>query len=536
MSAFAGTWPLVRLILRRDRVIMPIWVLVLASLPISGTSATAALYKDEAALQGYVRDLGRSALLILFYGPEPPPTLGAVMNWRLATGILVMAVIGVLVVIRHTRVEEEAGRRELVRSAAVGRYADQTAALVATSGASLAVGVLVALGMISQDTPVTGSVAMGLEWASAGIVFAAVGAVLAQVTSGAGAARGIGLSAVAVSFLVRGLGDIAVQRGTGPAWLAWVPPLGWSYQIRAYDENRWWLLLLLAALTVALAALAFALADRRDLGAGLLPARLGPPVGAAYLRTPLALAWRLHRGSLLGWAAGFAAYGLLVGAVAQTGADLVEGNQQLLDYIQRLGGRASAADVFLSALLGIGGLVAAGYSISAALRMRAEESSQRVEQVLATPVTRVGWVGSHLAFALLGPAVAVVTAGLTAGLLYGLDAGDVGGQVPRVVAGALVQLPAVWVLAGLTTAAYGALPRLAAGVGWAALAVCVLIGQVGVVVGLGQWALDVSPFTHVPHVPGGSVPATPLVVLTLVAVGLLAVGVLAFRERDVPAS
>jgi ABC-2 type transport system permease protein len=534
MTPFAGTWPLVRLILRRDRMIMPAWVLVLALLPLSTASATAALYTTDAARQGYIDDLGKSALLIAFYGPKPPPNLGALIFWRLATGMLVMAIIGVLIVVRHTRVEEEAGRRELVRSAAVGRYADLAAALVATGGASLLVGLLVALGMISEHTPASGSFAMGLAWASAGIMFAGVGAICAQLTQSAGLARGLGLVVVAVSFVLRAVGDVSLQQGSGPTWLSWTPPLGLSYQVRAYAENRWWVFLLVAALTALLAAAAFGLSARRDLGAGLVPSRAGPPIAARYLRTPLALAWRLHRGTLTGWLVGFAAYGLLAGAVTQTAADLVTGNRQLSDVLARLGGQASPGDLFLASILSLGGLVAAGYAISAALRMRAEESSLRVENVLATPMTRVRWVQSHLTFALVGPAVALACGGLAAGLLYGIDVGNVGGQVPRAMAAALVQLPAVWVLAALTMAVYGALPRLAAPVGWVALAWCALLGQVGALLNLSQWVLDLSPFTHIPHLPGGTVTATPLVVLTLIAVALVAVGVAAFRTRDVP--
>ena len=75
--------------------------------------------------------------------------------------------------------------------------------------------------------------------------------------------------------------------------------------------------------------------------------------------------------------------------------------------LERLGGRSAASDVFMATLLGIGGLVAAGYAIGAALRMRSEESSLRLEQVLAAPVERPRWLASHLVFALLGPAVAL---------------------------------------------------------------------------------------------------------------------------------
>ena len=52
-------------------------------------------------------------------------------------------------------------------------------------------------------------------------------------------------------------------------------------------------------------------------------------------------------------------------------------------------------------------------------------------------------MASHLTFALVGPAVALLAGNLAAGLLYGIEIGDVGHQVPRVVAAGLVQLPAV---------------------------------------------------------------------------------------------
>jgi ABC-2 type transport system permease protein len=57
---------------------------------------------------------------------------------------------------------------------------------------------------------------------------------------------------------------------------------------------------------------------------------------------------------------------------------------------------------------------------------------------------------------------------------------------------------------------------------------------VGATLRLSQWLLDVSPFTHVPHLPGGHATATPFVVLTVVAVAVGAAGLLGFRRRDVP--
>jgi len=531
MNAFTGTGGLVRLILRRDRVLMPIWILVIGLLPLSLTSGTAELYTTDEARQGYINSLGTSPLLTMFYGTNPTePSLGALMFWRAATGVVIIALIGLLVVIRHTRVEEEAGRRELIGSTVVGRHANLAAALVAVSGAMLLTGVLVALGMMSQDTPADGAFAMGMAWAFAGILFAAVGAVVAQLSEGAGAARGIGIGILAVVWGMRAFADIDER----VSWLSWVSPMGWIFQIKAYTANRWWIFALLVVLVAALAALAVSLSARRDLGAGLLPPSLGPAEAPASLRSPLALAWRLHRGTMIAWTVGLAVFGILIGAAAQVGAELVADNEQLRQIMERLGGVSAAGDIMLAGGFGLLAVAVAGYGISAALKMRTEEASLRSEPVLATAVSRLGWAASHVTFALLGPAVVMVAAGIGAGMMRGADTGNVGREIGRSVAGTLVQLPAIWVLVGLTVAAFGLLPRLSAAVGWVALSICLLLGQVGALLQLSQTVLDISPFTHIPRVPGGDVSATPLVILAGLAVVLIAVGFAGFRRRDIP--
>jgi ABC-2 type transport system permease protein len=154
--------------------------------------------------------------------------------------------------------------------------------------------------------------------------------------------------------------------------------------------------------------------------------------------------------------------------------------------------------------------------------------------VLSTAVGRVRWLGSHLFFALLGPAATLTAAGVAIGLTHGLNVRDVGGELPRLLAGTVVQLPAVWILSAITVLLFGVLPRLT-GLAWAALAACLLFGMVGSAMGLSQWVLDISPFTHLPHLPGGHVTALPLILLCAIAITLTMAGVTGFRRRDVPA-
>jgi polyether ionophore transport system permease protein len=534
VTTLTGTGKLIRLILRRDRVLMPLWILCFGVLMIAIASSFAGLFPTAGARQEYADASAANAGFVALYGRLDGASLGELVTWRAGFYPVLVGLVSLLTVIRHTRTEEETGRRELVGATVVGRHAGLAAALAAALGANLVMAGVVALCLIGQHLPAAGSVALGLQFAAAGWAFAAVGAVAAQLTAGAGGARGIAVGVLGAAWLLRVVGDVSGQAGGSLAFLSWLSPIGWAHRIRPYGDERWWVLALPAALAALLAVAAVALSARRDVGAGLLPPRPGPATAAPWLRTPLALAWRLHRGLLAGWTAGFAAVGVVLGGAGGSVDGMVAGNQRLADIFTRMGGRTGLVDAYLAAVMGILGLLAAAYAVQATLRLRSEETGGRAEPLLATAVGRLRWAGSHLVFSALGSAAALAAAGLTTGLTYGLSAGGVGHDLPRVLAGAVVQLPAVWVLAAVAVALAGLLPRLAPAA-WGALAVCLLLGLVGAALQLDQWLLDLSPFTHIPRIPGGEPSAAPLGVLVAVAVALTAAGLVGMRRRDIPA-
>lgn len=529
MRTLAGTGPLVRLILRRDRVVMPLWVLWFGILPVITAQAFEGLYPTAAEAELAARQVGSNPAFRALFGPVFSPTIGGLIAWRLSILFVILGVVSLLVVIRHTRVEEETGRRELIGSTPVGRHAPLTAALVTVIGADLVVGGIAAGGLIAIGQPATGSVALGAAFAAAGALFAAVGAVAAQLAAGSGAARGIALAVLGLSFVLRAAGDAG--GGDASAWPSWLSPLGWVMQLRAFGDERWWVLGLVVVVVMAGVAAAFRLASSRDIGAGILPQRLGPAAAARSLSSPLALAWRLHRGPIFGWAAAFAVLGVIYGSVAEGVGDLLIDNPELAEIFERLGGTRAIIDGYFTGIAGVFGLIVTGYAIQAASRVRREEEAMLAEPVLATTVTRSSWLMSHLVFALIGPAAALATGGIAAGAAYGAVAGDAG-QVPRVAAAALVQLPAVWTLVGLTILLFGVLPQMTQMV-WGAFGAIVLVTLLGQILQLSQWIMDVSPFIHVPKLPGGDLEVVPIVVLVGIAAVLTAAGFLGFRRRDV---
>ncbi|MEV4844131.1 ABC transporter permease [Micromonospora matsumotoense] len=528
MSTLTGTGHLARLILRRDRIVLPLWVLLLAVLPVSYAGSFFALFPTAAERAAYATGTARNPSVVALLGPVYGDSVGALTAQRGGFLQLIVGLAALLTVIRHTRTEEEAGRRELLGATVLGRYAGLTAALLVTYAASLVLGLLTAAGLAAAGLPAAGSLAYGLSVALVGVVFATVGGSAAQLTQTAGGSRGIAVGVLGVAFALRLVGDTSDHE-----WPSWLSPLGWAPRIRAYAGERWWVLALPVVVTVLLAVVTYPVSVRRDLGAGMLPSRPGPARAGRMLSGPFGLAWRLHRGQLLGWSVGFGLLGLVLGGAAEAAGRSVAGNAALAQVMARLGGASGLAEAYLGASLGLAGLAAAGYGIQAALRMRSEEAAGRVEPLLATGVHRSAWLASHLVFVLLGPLVVLAVAGLTTGLTYGLSVGDVPGQLPRMFGAGLAQVPAAWVLAGLAVLLYGLLPRFAA-TAWAVLAVVVLLGQLGAVLELSQWLLDLSPFTHTPQVLRVGWSATPLLALTALAGVLCAAGFASFRRRDTP--
>jgi ABC-2 type transport system permease protein len=536
-SRLTGTGRLLRLAMRRDRVVATVWVLGLFVFALSQAASIVSLYPTQADLDRLARTasgIGANPAVVALQGPAyDASTYGGATAWQVVTpGVFLVGLMSLLLMTRHTRQEEETGRAELVSAGAVGRNAWLAASLLFVGGANVVLAALSVLGYVAVGLPVGGSVALAVACGLSGLVFAGVAAVTAQLTEYARPANGMAFAALGVAFLLRAVGDTS----SSLSWLAWLSPIGWAERFQPFAGERWAVLLLPVALLLVLLAVVVALRDRRDLGAGVWATRLGPATAPAWLRSPLALAWRLQRGSLLGWAIGAAVAGLSFGVLAQDMAQFAAEDPETAKMLATLGGAGSITDIYLAAILSWIGLLAAAYAVQATLRLRSEEAELRAEPVLATTVSRVGWAGSHLLVAAVGSAVVLASGGLVAGLAHGLRSGDLAGQLPRVLGAAMVQLPAVWVLAALGAALFGLLPRLVVGATWAILGVVLAVTVFGEPLRLSRWLLDLSPFAHLPRLPAAAFTATPLLWLVVVAGVLAAAGLAAFRRRDLVSS
>ncbi|MEB4210265.1 ABC transporter permease [Mycobacterium sp. 94-17] len=524
-SHFSGTLAMLRLYLRRDRVSMPLWVLLL-SVPLATVyvGSIEKVYPTASARAGFAASIMASPAQRALYGQVYNDSLGAVGIWKAGMFHVLIAVAVILTVIRHTRADEENGRTELVDSTAIGRYASLSAALLLSFGASLATGAIGAAGLLSTDVPVAGSLAFAAALACSGLVFTAVAAVTAQLSPSARFARGAAFAVLGAAFTLRAVGD------AGEGMLSWLSPLGWSLQVRPYAGDRWWVLLLHLMTVAVLTGLAYWLLARRDVGAGLIAERPGPADATPTLGNAFGLAWRLDRAALLLWTVGLCLYGLLIGSVVHGIGDELGDSGVARDIVVRMGGTSALEDAFIAVAFTMMGMVAAAFAVSLTLRLHQEESSQRAETVLAGAVSRSRWLASYLVTAMAGSATAMLASGVTAGVVYGVAAGDVGAKLPKVVAAAAVQLPAVWLLSAVTVCVFGIAPRLSP-VAWGVLIGFVALYLIGSLAGFPQGILDAEPFAHIPRI-GADFTVVPLLWLLAIDLGLIMLGAMAFRRRD----
>jgi ABC-2 type transport system permease protein len=540
MSSLTGTWRLVRLALRRDRIKLPLWIAIVIGMLAANVPAVKDFYASSLEDRvSYAVTTAASLVGRIFNGPLAGPEFGEIVaNETLIPIVILVAFMSTLAIVRHTRQNEETGRLELIGSAVVGRYASLAAALIVTIGTNILLGILVTATLAAQDLSLSGSIGYGAAVCAIGITFAAIAAITSQVSETSRGANSMAAIAIGVLFLVRGIGDslghlTADKMGVVSSWLSWLSPLGWIQQIHFFTDQSWWIFGLFAVLITALLFIAVALNARRDVGSGLIASRNGPAHAAASLLSPFGLAWRLQKGTLKGWAAIVAVMGVTIGIIVKEFSTLFTENEDLAKFVETLGGKGSFEDVFFGGMILYMSIILSAYVVQTIQRLRTEESSGRLEPLLSTGISRQSWVMSHVACALLGTGILVLLLGLTSGISYVLYADASWSYVPRLIGASFAQAPAILALCGFAVASFALMPRATAALSWAGFGLCLFIGQFGDLLKLPQFTKDISPFTHTPTAPAEAVSALPLALLMAIAIGFTILGLAWFRRRDI---
>ncbi|MEL4505512.1 hypothetical protein AAEX63_10745 [Luteococcus sp. H138] len=526
-AALTGLKPLLKATLKQDRKNIAPWVVLISVLSASSIWAWRWIFPELPDRRAFAVAVGANPAMELIFGPARNLLTNDGFNaWRAGSlGAFFAGLMGILIVVRNSRADEDSGQAELIASGVVTRQARLLVAVLMGVIAAVALGVFCFLLTWVSGGEVAPTAVISASFACSALLFAAVTAVAAQLGSDARTASTLSIGALGFFFVLRGYLDSS----DAADWTLWLTPLGWLEKTLPAVENRWWPLLPVVALAVVLVGSALVLQNRRDFGLGMIVPRPGPASAPRFGLT--ALTWRLHRAALVTWLCAFAFLGLVFGNLASSAGDLLADNpaaQQIL-----ASGATSPQELsfaFVATILQIGGIIAAIVGAQVVMRMHAEQTAYRIEPLLAGAVRRPRYFATNVLLALGAVACCLALEGTVMGWV--VSRSDAGFSFGDVLRQALCTIPAVWVLTCIGTAAVGAKPskRL---VGWLVIVATFGITLLGPSFKLPEWMLSISPLHHVPLVIAADPDWGNLAWLALVACGFLLVGFLGFGRRDV---
>lgn len=467
-------------------------------------------------------------------------TLGGFLSWRAGNFLPVLLGLWPVLALSGTLAGEAAkgsldlvvatphSRRSIAIQKVLGHVTALTMAMLITGACIALAGQLFAV-LSGDEIAVSAAFGQALLY---GLLMLAAGAVsfVTAIVVGRGRAIAFGLVALFGMYLISSYGTLSPTiEALGPvSWYAWTAghrPLA--------GITDWPSVVLLAAVTVGLIALGVVAFVRRDLVSGdalawlrlpSLPAGVGGPVRRQLAdRSAIAVAAGV----------GVGAYAALIASSSDAFADSLSQIPGILDYLNTLypsidftepsGLLQLAFFTFGSLVLG---LTAAGFLAGWA----SDEGERRLDVVLSTPLSRVGWfVRSGVGiYAAIGLTVAIL------GVIVALTVATQGGNVLDPVVGAGILGVASAGFAGIGLAVGGLMrSSLAAPVAALAVIVSFLLDTLGEALDLPDIVMELSIYSHLGQPMAGTYDPVGIVAALALAVGGLLVGAWGLQRRDV---
>ncbi len=346
---------------------------------------------------------------------------------------------------------------------------------------------------------------------------------------GRGAAAGIAGAILFGGFILNGY-QSAIPELAPFANLTW---FGWTADhIPLAGEFDWASVGLVAVVAVVLCAVGVVAFVRRDLGATSAVPTPSLPRALVGLRGPVGRAAGENLANALAWGIGLGLYGLVI---AGSGRSFVEQLGNSPDFQHLLGSVFPGIDIatvggFLQLLYVEFGLILAGLaSATLVANWASDETSGRLELLLASPLARARWVVAGGVGILISIAVIIGLAALGIAIGAVITGGDI---VTPVLGTVVLGLYAV-ALAGIGIAVGGLFGTAAAGATVAILTI--LIWFVDIIVpalGLPGIVHDLALTAHYGLPMLGQWDAVGVVASLLLGVGGVAIGAWGFTRRD----
>ncbi|SES90098.1 ABC-2 type transport system permease protein [Salinibacillus kushneri] len=526
--SFANTGKLSRFILRLDRVKIPLWIMGLAMFTLVVPPAFDNLYKTQQERDAITETMANPAMTaMLGTGDLDNYTIGAMTaHQMIVMTAVIVGIMAVLLVTRHTRADEEDGRIEMIRSLPSGRLSYLNASLIVSSGTFIGLALVIGFGLYGlgiESMDLEGSLLYGAALGGTGFVFTGVTAIFAQLSESSRGTIGWSVAILLLAYLFRAITDISNEA------LSWISPLGWVSKAEVYSSNNWGSILLMLAVSILLFVVANYLNNIRDLEQGFIASKPGRRYASRLLQSPIGLAFRLQRTGFIAWAIGLFVLGASYGSIFGDLESFFEGNEMYQQMLQQAEG-ASIVEQFIPTLMIVISLIATIPPVMAMNKLRGEEKKERLEHLLSRAVSRTKLIGSYLIMAVVNGFVMISLSAL--GLWSAATTVmDTGLELGMVYSAALVFYPAMLVMIGIAAFLIGLLPMLTSLI-WIYFIYSFFVLYLGNLMQIPDLVGKLSPFGHVPQVPIEDVTFMPLFLLSIIALGLMMISFVGFRKRD----
>jgi len=238
---FTNSGKLALFIIKRERVVSAVWLVLLAAFSISVAPAISAMFPGAEARNNFAASFN-NPIMVAMMGPvygigdyTPGAMYGGMMYlWYIIT----VGAMNIFFAARNTRADEELGRAEVVRSLPAGRLSIIHSAMLAGFALNAAVAVLTGLGLAVlniEGMDMAGCMLYGAGAGATGLFFAALSLFFCQLTAHAGGATGASFAALGVIYLLRAAGDVR-----GNEILACLSPLGLAQRSQIFVANHVW--------------------------------------------------------------------------------------------------------------------------------------------------------------------------------------------------------------------------------------------------------------------------------------------------------
>lgn len=488
---------------------------------------------------------GLSAINVLYGEPHNVAEMGGFIQWRtLGVAPLLLGAFAIIAATGVTRGAEESGTLEVVLTSPLSRrrvLAQQVAGLLAA--------VLIAVVVVAVCLVPTGAIAgepslavpdiagAMLNVAAATVLFGAFGLFAAQVA----ARRRTAAIAAIVAMLVCHFADTIPLAATGLEPVRYISPLYLTSRTTALANGHvdWLAMAGVAFLAVAVGALAFVMAVRRDIFATYpLGARLPRPPRPRLagwsmpLRSPFTRALRDAAGPSMVWAIGLALLAALLTAFVPNvrQALLDSATSGVAEQLEKAGLLSSSGIIELMVISFTTPIVAL-FALTLASSWAHEETADRLGFELATPVPRRSlflgrFAATTVAIAALVAFVALAVAATAWLRGVSIPAGRFTGAMLLLVALGIAVSAVGFAISGIRPGATAAITGLFVAISYFGEALLALAGAPG-------WLRDISVFALYGQPLIDGISAYQPIALVAIAVTATAIGAARFERRDI---